>query len=126
MELIWYSTKEHVHVLSPREGARFRGIWRLQRPVIEKRKRWMEWGVTPLPGVKRSWRERLPKAGAVPKYTVASVAGEKGTKARSRGRLHPPHSDFRRGFIPRGAEKWSLWPLNVVTTPLKELAPNEV
>ena len=61
MELIWYSTKEHVDVLSPREGARFRGIWRLQRPVTEKRKRCMEWGVTPLPGVKRSWRERLPK-----------------------------------------------------------------
>ena len=59
------------------------------------------------------------QAGAVPKYTLASVEGEKGTKTRSRGRLPPPHSDFRRGFIPRGAEKWSLWPLNVVTTPLK-------
>ena len=91
----------------------------------------MVWGVTPLPGVKRSWRERLPKtksgknvqAGAVPKYTVASVEGEKGTKTISRGRLPPPHSDFRRGFIPRGAEKWSLWPLNVVTTPLKSRHP---
>ena len=64
------------------------------------------------------------QAGAVPKYTVASVEGEKGTKTRGRGRQPPAHSDFRR--YPPWSGKVELMAPERGHNPVKELAPNEV
>ena len=71
MELIWYSMKEHVHVLSPREGARFRGIWRLQRPVIEKSR-------------KNGWY------GGSPPCQVLNEVGERDYQKRSQAKTCRP------------------------------------